>query len=36
MTEGGFQEVARGNRTLATDVACVALVAAVKERTESW
>ena len=36
LTEGGFQEVALGNRTLATDVACVALVAAVKERTESW
>ena len=36
LTEGGFREVALGNRTLATDVACVALVAAVKERTESW
>jgi 16S rRNA U1498 N3-methylase RsmE len=36
LTEGGFEEVALGNRTLATDVACVALVAAVKERTESW
>ena len=36
LTEGGFQRVALGNRTLATDVACVALVAAVKERTESW
>jgi 16S rRNA (uracil1498-N3)-methyltransferase len=36
LTQGGFEEVALGNRTLATDVACVALVAAVKERTESW
>jgi len=36
LKKGGFIEVAVGNRTFATDVACVALVAAIKERTESW
>ena len=36
LRKGGFAEVALGNRTLATDVACVALIAAIKERTESW
>lgn len=32
----GFVEFALGNRTFATDVACIALIAAVRERTESW
>ena len=36
MSERGFKEVALGNRTFATDVACLALVAAVRERTGSW
>jgi hypothetical protein len=36
MSERGFTEVALGNRTFATDVACLALVAAVRERTGSW
>ena len=36
MLEHGFREVALGNRTFASDVACVSLVAAVRERTESW
>ena len=36
MSERGFKEVALGNRTFATDVACLALIAAVRERTGSW
>ena len=36
MLDAGFVEVALGRRTFATDVACVALVAAVRERTSSW
>lgn len=36
MLQSGFTEFALGNRTFATDVACIALVAAVRERTESW
>ena len=36
LLDAGFVEVALGRRTFATDVACVALVAAVRERTSSW
>jgi 16S rRNA U1498 N3-methylase RsmE len=36
MLSAGFAEFALGNRTFATDVACIALIAAVRERTESW
>ena len=36
LKNGGFAEVAVGNRTFSTDVACVALIAAVRERTETW
>ena len=36
LLDAGFVEAALGARTFATDVACVALVAAVRERTSSW
>ena len=36
LLDAGFVEVALGRRTFATDVACVALVAAVRECTSSW
>ena len=36
MVAMGFREVALGNRTFATDVAAISLVAAVRERTDSW
>ena len=36
MQAAGFIECALGPRTFTTDVACIALVAAVRERTESW
>ena len=36
MLRAGFTPFALGSRTFATDVACIALVAAVRERTASW
>ena len=36
MVAMGFREVALGNRTFATDVAAISLIAAVRERTDSW
>ena len=36
LKKGGFTAIEIGNRTFATDVACISLIAAVKERTETW
>jgi 16S rRNA U1498 N3-methylase RsmE len=36
LEKAGFRKVGLGSRTFTTDVACISLVSAVRERLQSW